>query len=359
MVSIQDYINATKMNNGNTFIDFEDKAKSMKYNSILNSTSKSDTFEKKGDKDNLVGDKENPDNKIGKKKIVKIGAIIAGVALAMVAFLKRKQIGEFLSNLFHKKSPEPPVPPTDNISSKAKTPPAPFSKPNVNPNVDTAKPTDKTNKRWQENIKKIEKEIPKPKFGDNPTILEKQQYTSKVVEYINSTEDQDLIMQALDKIQQYGTPEDLEKINAYVWTRAKDPLVVKLSQTVGKIGGENADIQLLDYMRPLSELSCDTYAEVFKVATDLSISYGGFRQCQLYDEFLSHLNKIPTDKNGKFTKALTDMLISVGKKEYIPQLDKYLRNYNYINEFMNKGEKTPQVVLDVINKVRAGIEAKG
>ena len=186
-------------------------------------------------------------------------------------------------------------------------------------------------------------------------LFEQQQYISKVIEFINSTEDQDAIIQALDKIQQYGTADDLERINANVWMTAKEPLIVKLSQTIGQIGGKDADIQLVDYMRPLiSKLSCDSYVEVFKAATKLSISYDG----KIYDELISHLNNIPSDKNGNFTEALTEMLISVGKKEYISQLDDYLRNFSYVNDFMNKGQKTPQAVLDVIDKVKVGLKSK-
>ena len=361
MVSMQDYINSIKSNTINNSKDFEDKTKSQSSFVIPNIAPKNDSFEKEDNKIDTSNDK-----KIDKKKVFKIGAIIAGIGLAILAFLKRKQISSALSNLFSKKKPlEPPTPPqnipTSNIPNSKTSPTIPASKstqitePKVNPDIGAKKPTEQINQGIQKNTGKIIKEIPKPTFGDNPTIEEKQQYTSKVLEYINTTEDQDAIIQALDKIQQYGTADDLERINANVWMTAKEPLIVKLSQTIGQIGGKDADIQLVDYMRPLiSKLSCDSYVEVFKAATKLSISYDG----KIYDELISHLNNIPSDKNGNFTEALTEMLISVGKKEYISMLDDYLRNYGYVNDFMNKGQKTPQAVLDVIDKVRVGLENK-
>lgn len=193
------------------------------------------------------------------------------------------------------------------------------------------------------------------KEAETQYSFEKQQYISKVLEFINSTEDQDSIIQALDKIQQYGTADDLERINANVWMTSEEPLVVKLSQTVGKIGRKDIDdYQLIDYVVPSSKLSCDGYTEVFKAVSKLSSSYSD----KEYDKLIYHLNNIPHDKNGNFTEALTEMLISVGKKEYISQLDDYLRNFSYVNDFMNKGQKTPQAVLDVIDKVKVGLQAK-
>ena len=66
----------------------------------------------------------------------------------------------------------------------------------------------------------------------------------------------------------------------------------------------------------------------------------------------------PTDETGEYTKEYIDMLISVGRKEDIEFLNKYLRNYNHINEFIENKQQTPQVIVDAIEKARQGISAK-
>ena len=61
-------------------------------------------------------------NKDKKKKIITYSAIAAGIGLSILAFLKRKQIGDFFSSLFNKKpknppagdTPKPPKPPKGN-----------------------------------------------------------------------------------------------------------------------------------------------------------------------------------------------------------------------------------------------------
>ena len=109
MLSMQDYINNIKQqniyNNLNSNIDKQSTTSDLSLNL------KSDSFEKK-------------DNKINKKKIFKIGALITGIVLVVLAFLKRKQIGNILSNLFNKKSPtQPPAPPLNGVPNNPKTPP--------------------------------------------------------------------------------------------------------------------------------------------------------------------------------------------------------------------------------------------
>lgn len=106
MLSMQDYINNIKQqniyNNLNSNIDKQSTTSDLSLNL------KSDSFEKK-------------DNKINKKKIFKIGALITGIVLVVLAFLKRKQIGNILSNLFNKKSPtQPPAPPLNGVPNNPK-----------------------------------------------------------------------------------------------------------------------------------------------------------------------------------------------------------------------------------------------
>lgn len=109
MLSMQDYINNIKQqniyNNLNSNIDKQSTTSDLSLNL------KSDSFEKK-------------DNKINKKKIFKIGALITGIVLVVLAFLKRKQIGNILSDLFNKKSStQSPAPPLNGVPNNPKTPP--------------------------------------------------------------------------------------------------------------------------------------------------------------------------------------------------------------------------------------------
>ena len=108
MLSMQDYINNIKQQNiYNTSSSNVDK---QSITSGLSLNLKSDSFEKN-------------DKKINKKKIFKISALITGIVLVVLAFLKRKQIGNILSNLFNKKnSSQPTVPPSNNIPINPKTP---------------------------------------------------------------------------------------------------------------------------------------------------------------------------------------------------------------------------------------------
>lgn len=65
------------------------------------------------------------------------------------------------------------------------------------------------------------------------------------------------------------------------------------------------------------------YRTVGKLRTDYGKEYEGI---------VRFLNKVPTDTNGAFTEALAGTLIKLGKPEDISYLDKYMRNYNCVNE---------------------------
>ena len=84
----------------------------------------------------------------------------------------------------------------------------------------------------------------------------------------------------------------------------------------------------------------------------------GFTQPTYFEDLMRFANRIPTDETGEYTKEYIDMLISVGRKEDIEFLNKYLRNYNHINEFIENKQQTPQVIVDAIEKARRGILAK-
>ena len=91
MITLQEYIN--NIHNPKTTTPLK---KDIGANDIIqNEKLKEDKFEKSENK------------KIDKKKIIKIGAILTGVLLAITAFLKRKQIMNFISNLYKKKEQLP------------------------------------------------------------------------------------------------------------------------------------------------------------------------------------------------------------------------------------------------------------
>ena len=188
MVSMQDYMNSIKNRadiNQNAYKksnSLNDKSFTTSSAASLNLNSKTDSFEKEDDKSNTTNDK-----KIDKKKIFKIVGIIAGIGLAILAFLKRKQISSALSNLFNKKHPpKPPTPPqnppTSNIPNPKTPPGAPSSTPTIKP-VQTSKPviqggskaqpdvkikpTDDTSKTVQKGVNAASKKI-----ESNPTLSE-------------------------------------------------------------------------------------------------------------------------------------------------------------------------------------------
>ena len=174
---MQDYINSIKNNQDNRKNIYTNTSpvnnKSTATPNIF-SNFEPDSFE---NEDNRINTSDN--KKIDKKKIFKIGAIIAGIGLAVLAFLKRKQIGSALSNLFNKKKPpKPPTPPTDNIPNP-KTPPAapptvPPTKPiqasepaiqgglKIQPDTDKIKPTGDIRKNASKSAHNRSKDLSNP-----------------------------------------------------------------------------------------------------------------------------------------------------------------------------------------------------
>ena len=163
MITMQEYINNVKNKtdiNQNTY-------KSVKCNPLTTSNVslnlKPDSFEK-----------EN--SKTHKKEIFKIGAIAAGVASAILAFIKRKRIGNALSGLFNKKKPpEPPAPPTGNIPNTPKTPKTPPEKPRqtTKPEIDKTKQTDDMDKIAQKGTAVVSETVSVPTLEEY-TALDKK-----------------------------------------------------------------------------------------------------------------------------------------------------------------------------------------
>lgn len=263
--------------------------------------------------------------------------------IATIAIVKRKAIGEFLSNL--KKKPQTPPIQTD-------IPNNPVGIPQVEPKA--TKPITQVLENTSQDIKY---ELPKPNFGINPTREEQQAYIDSIAQYLKPNDMGDMTDQALDALAKYGTGEDLKKINGIVKMEADEARTKKIIQTAGAIGRKDVDARhIILYISGVHNHTNDTYVELFKATKKLFSNFhdGG---CN-FEDLMRFANRIPTDKTGEYTKEYIDMLISVGRKEDIEFLNKYLRNYNHINEFIENKQQTPQVIVDAIEKARQGILAK-
>ena len=346
MVSMQDYINTVKSNTVNNSANFEDKMKSQSSFVVPNIASKNDSFEKEDIIDTNID--KNLNKKIDKKKIFKIGAIVAGIGIAILAFAKRKQISSALSNISNKKQPPTsPTPPTGSIPNP-KTPSAASSlTPDVHPKDASDSLSGVVNNTKTANIIKV----PKPTFGANPTLEEKQQYCTTLLHHINGGKSQEEIVDALDKLSQYGENSDIEKILFY-YIKEDEPVILGINKVVDKLGKKGDDFCVYEYVsRNSYKLSIDTYTQLLK--TILKLRENVFTANE-FDMLTSNLlEKIPDDKTGEFTEALVKLLTTAGKKEYISILDDYLRNFGRVNKFMQQGQKTPQSIIDVIEKIKA------
>jgi len=344
MITMQDYINSTSKSSSILADNIQNKNKPCK-NKI--SVNKEDSFEtNKKDTDLKITKKA----KINKKMFAVIGIAIAATIAAICAYFKREKIGSFFSDLINNK----------------KKPAAPSSCNSNNTNNISNDIKDKvTNGFAQSTVNSVNSEknninIPKPNFGINPTLKERQAYTDSLLEFISNSNSCEKTAQALEQLSQYGTREDLERISSWVWMNADEPMLVKLIQTVGKLGEKDIDdYHIVGYIENEdNKLTNATYIEIFKALSKLVTHYGEKNSGTSYEDLLKFVNRIPSDKDGEYTKTLTQTLIQLGKKEDIDYLDKYLRNFNHVNEFENKNEKTPQVVLDVIETVRKNLSEK-
>lgn len=105
--------------------------------------------------------------------------------------------------------------------------------------------------------------------------------------------------------------------------------------------------------RKNGEFSNETYIEAFKAIGKLHTN-----GIKFYEKLLSYINKIPDDKNGEYSKVLIETLKTVGHQNDTKTLDDYIRNFNHVNQYKNKGEETPQIILDAIEDIRKVISNK-
>lgn len=193
--------------------------------------------------------------------------------------------------------------------------------------------------------------------GKRQHSFEQQAYIDSIAQYLKPNDMGDMTDQALDALAKYGTGEDLKKINGIVKMEADEARTKKIIQTAGAIGRKDIDARhIISYIAGVHNHANDTYVELFKATKKLFSNY--YEKGRNFEDLMRFANRIPTDETGEYTKEYIDMLISVGRKEDIEFLNKYLRNYNHINEFIENKQQTPQVIVDAIEKARQGILAK-
>ena len=251
-----------------------------------------------------------------KKKIIIATTLIATAVAVTIAIVKRKQIGEFFSKLKKK----PPETPTGGTKKPLTT-----GVPPVKTNVD----------------------FPMPEFGATPTAAQKSAYINSIMDYTNHT-DKALAEKSLDAIRKYGTWEDLDKIG-FVRMSDDENLIRSFTKTVAKIGRAGQDdFHILEpIFATKHNLSNDTYIEILKAVDKLSTDAG-----KKYPNIIRLFNKVGSETDP-LLGSLSTTLSKLGTNSNVEDFNKYLRNYNYANEFIGRdgGGKTPEFIKGVIDKI--------
>ena len=175
MITIKEYINNIGISKTSTQLK-----KDVQVNgAIQNKKLEEDKFEK------------NENKKIDKKKIIKVGAILTGALVIITAFLKRKQIIDFVSSLFNKKEKIP-----------QKTPKIEPSEVKIEPSEIKIKSSEV--KIGPDKVESVINDFPTPKFTSKPTIQQRDEYVNELLKYMNSTPDTKLHLKVLKEIEKYG-----------------------------------------------------------------------------------------------------------------------------------------------------------
>ena len=232
MITMQEYIN--NIRNPKTTTPLK---KEVEVNNIVqNETLKEDKFEKSENK------------KIDKNKIIKIGAVLTSILIAITAFLKRKQIMNFISNFSKKKEQIPPKP--------ASIEPSDVSPANIQPN--------KIQHKIQESI------FPTPKFTSNPNAAQRDEYVDELIKYMNSTPDTKLQLKALKEIEKYGIG-DIDDISTMMLS--EDESVIRETLKIYQKCGTDKDV--FDIIGPIRRETIEikedeTFIEVLKTIQKLA-----------------------------------------------------------------------------------------
>ncbi len=195
MITIKEYINNIGISKTSTQLK-----KDVQVNgAIQNKKLEEDKFEK------------NENKKIDKKKIIKIGAILTGALVIITAFLKRKQIMDFVSSLFNKKEKIP-----------QKTPKIEPSEVKIEPSEIKIKSSEV--KIGPDKVESVINDFPTPKFASKPTIQQRDEYVNELLKYMNSTPDTKLHLKALKEIEKYGI-KDIDYITG--WLSSPDESAIR------------------------------------------------------------------------------------------------------------------------------------
>ena len=159
--------------------------------------------------------KKSENKKIDKKKIIKIGAILTGVLIAITAFLKRKQIMNFISNFSKKKEL------------------APQERPKIKPPEVKIEPN---------KIESTINDFPTPKFTSNPSISQRDEYVNELIKFMNSTPDTKLQLKALSEIEKYGI-SDIDYITG--WLSNTDEVLIRETLKVYQKYGTDKDAYIV------------------------------------------------------------------------------------------------------------------
>ena len=173
-----------------------------------------------------------------------------------------------------------------------------------------------------------------------------------MLHYTNHT-DKELVKKSLDAIAEYGTWEDLDRIG-FVRITDDEELIVPLVRTIAKVGrvGED-DYMLSSYIHATKHnLSNSTYIEILEAINKLSTEVK-----DEYPQIIRLLNKADTP-DDPLLKTLVKTLARFGTHENVEDFNKFLRNYNHANDFINQGKTTPEVIKHAIQVIIDNIKDK-
>lgn len=240
MITIKEYINNIGISKTSTQLK-----KDVQVNgAIQNKKSEEDKFEK------------NENKKIDKKKIIKIGAILTGTLVIITAFLKRKQIMDFVSSLFNKKEKIP-----------QKTPK--IEPPEVKIESSEIKIKSSEVKIGPDKVESVINDFPTPKFTSKPTMQQRDEYVHELLKYMNSTPDTKLHLKALKEIEKYGI-KDIDYITG--WLSSPDESAIRETLKIYQKFGKDKDAYIVIEPIAIDNIKIkedETFIEVLKTIQKL------------------------------------------------------------------------------------------
>ena len=234
MITMQNFINSTNTQRANSLsISAVNKEN-------IESTTKNtqDSFEKQESK------------KTSKKKAIKITAAITAVLAGILAFIKRKEISNFISKIFKKSN--------NTISASGE-------------NIKPDKIGETISNAIDNATDKITSVFPTPKFTSNPTIKQRDEYVDNLLEFFKSTQDANAKLKALKEIEKYGIA-DLSCIAENLIGGGNEAIMQETLRIYSKWGSPDDAYQVIEPI-VTSEISITqekTFIEVLKTIQKLA-----------------------------------------------------------------------------------------